>query len=121
MSNNDDVVINLSDYKSFSLSRFIFDALLCWMMIFGAITVACNVENIVVWAAAFIVIAARQLELSHFVHAASHFNISANRKKNDLVGDIFFAAPLLLFLSLMFEGLTTIFDRGGTVDFVIRK
>ncbi|MDA8665864.1 fatty acid desaturase family protein [Litoricolaceae bacterium] len=107
MSNNDDVVINLSDYKSFSLSRFIFDALLCWMMIFGAITVACNVENIVVWAAAFIVIAARQLELSHFVHAASRFNISANRKKNDLVGDIFFAAPLLI---------TTASYRGQHVD-----
>ncbi|MDA8665865.1 class I SAM-dependent methyltransferase [Litoricolaceae bacterium] len=32
-----------------------------------------------------------------------------------------FLYPFLLFLSLMFEGLTTIFDRGGTVDFVIRK
>lgn len=72
------------------------DTAATWAVILVSLAWAALVPHPLVYAVVFLVIGARQLALSHLVHDASHYNVSRNKALNDLVSDVFFAAPILI-------------------------
>jgi fatty acid desaturase len=95
----------LSDYVSrqelqalndFSTRRVIIDGALMWAVILAALAIAGIANYWLVSVLCFVVIASRQLALTHMVHDASHLRLFPDRKVNDLVSDIFFAAPVMI-------------------------
>lgn len=76
--------------------RYVRDGLGIWLSIFVAIAAAIRLDNILVTIVAFAVVAGRQLALNNMVHEASHYLLARDKKVNDWVSDIFFAAPHLI-------------------------
>jgi fatty acid desaturase len=72
------------------------DGLASWAIIVLALAFSATFPNPLILFVSFLVIGARQLAISHLVHEAAHYNFSRNKKRNDWVSDIFFAAPILL-------------------------
>lgn len=72
------------------------DTAATWAVILVGLAWAALVPHPLVYAVVFVVIGARQLALSHLVHDASHYNVSRNKARNDLVSDVFFATPILI-------------------------
>ena len=64
-----------------------------WALILGAIATFGTMQHPLVLIIAFFVIAARQHALNNWVHEASHFLLMRNRFWNDLISDVFAAAP----------------------------
>jgi fatty acid desaturase len=96
---------NLSDFvarteiellNDFSTARVAFDGMLMWGVILATLALAGALDHWLVTGLCFIVIASRQLALTHMVHDASHFRLFASKPLNDLVSDIFFAAPVMI-------------------------
>ena len=82
--------------NDFSTARVAFDGALIWLGILGALALAAGADHWLVTVLGFVVIASRQLALTHMVHDASHFRLLPNKKLNDLVSDLFFAAPVMI-------------------------
>jgi len=86
----------LAELNDASTFRIALDGVLLWGLILLSLALAHWAGNLLVSALCFIVIASRQLALTHMVHEASHFRLLPNKKLNDLVSDFFFAAPVLI-------------------------
>jgi fatty acid desaturase len=86
----------IATFNNFSSTRIVRDAILIWAAILGCLALSSYWQNIPVFALCFVVIASRQLALTHLVHDACHFRLTVNKKLNDLISDIFFAAPVLI-------------------------
>lgn len=76
-----------------SPGRYVRDGIAIWAVILGSIAAAIRLDNIAVTIIAFVVIAGRQLALNTMVHEASHYLLARDKHLNDLICDIFFAAP----------------------------
>jgi fatty acid desaturase len=76
--------------------RPIRDGVAIWTVILSAMAAAILTGNLIVTVVAFCVIAGRQLALNNMVHEASHYLLSRDKKLNDWLSDIFFAAPHLI-------------------------
>lgn len=86
----------LSHLHDLSNGRIAADALAVWGVILGALWVVARMPEPWIAALAFVVIATRQLALSHLVHEASHRNLGVSREWNDWISDLLFAAPVLI-------------------------
>ncbi len=93
----------LRSFQSRSSARLLFDGIAIWAVILGAIALWSSLEHWIVWVTAFLLIAARQHALNCMVHEASHLGLSQSQRLNDLLSDLFFAAP---------QGITTDGYRG---------
>lgn len=76
--------------------RYVRDGIAIWVVILAALAAAIRLDHLLVTVIAFAVIAGRQLALNNMVHEASHYLLTRNKKWNDLISDIFFAAPHLI-------------------------
>jgi len=86
----------LESLNNYSTARVVLDGMLIWGVILGALAIAVAVDSWPITFLCFIVIATRQLALTHMVHDASHLRLFSDRKLNDLVSDWFFAAPVMI-------------------------
>lgn len=77
-------------------ARVALDLACDWLLILGSIAAWGATKHPLVLVLAFLVIGARQHALNNWVHEASHFSLTRNRKRNDLVSDIFAATPHLI-------------------------
>jgi fatty acid desaturase len=72
------------------------DAVAVWAVILGALWLHARFPGIGVGALAFVVIASRQLALSHLVHEAAHYNLGLSHEWTDRISDWLFAGPVLI-------------------------
>ncbi|MDX1992107.1 MAG: fatty acid desaturase family protein [bacterium] len=91
-------LVELSKIKP---SRIIADLGLNWLLIVATIQIALLAGNtfplwaaVIVYALAFIGIACLQNALTLWAHEASHYNLSRDKKRNDIIGDLFVAGPI---------------------------
>jgi fatty acid desaturase len=76
--------------------RLALDVALIWAFILGSLWFHAHFMTWWSFFIAFATIATRQHALNNFVHEASHFNLTRNRKLNDWVSDAFCATPHLI-------------------------
>lgn len=76
--------------------RVVVDALAVWGAILASLWLVARFPGPWSVTLAFVVIATRQLALSHLVHEASHRNLGLSGAWNDWISDVFFAAPVLI-------------------------
>jgi len=86
-------IAELNDSSAF---RIVLDGILLWGLILFSLALAHWAASLLVSVLCFIVVASRQLALTHMVHEASHFRLLQNKKLNDFLSDFFFAAPVLI-------------------------
>jgi fatty acid desaturase len=72
------------------------DGIAIWLVILLAMAASIVTGNLLVTIVAIAVIAGRQLALNNMVHEASHYLVARDKGVNDLVSDIFFAAPHMI-------------------------
>jgi fatty acid desaturase len=72
------------------------DGVAIWAVILGVIAAAVLTRSLIVTAVAFVVVAGRQLALNNMVHEGSHYLLTRNKRLNDWICDLFFAAPHLI-------------------------
>ncbi|KAA1190059.1 fatty acid desaturase family protein [Pseudohalioglobus sediminis] len=80
--------------QAFSPARVWIDTLFTWALVLACLAACATWNNPVLWVLSFVVIASRQLALTHLVHDASHYRLFASRQFNDLFSDILLAGPV---------------------------
>ena len=86
----------IADLNTPRIGRTLLDAASIWGGIFGCLALAILYSNPLLLMLCFIVIASRQLALTHLVHDASHYRLTKNKILNDWISDVLFAAPVLI-------------------------
>jgi fatty acid desaturase len=76
--------------------RYVRDGIAIWTVILAAMAAAILSDSVLVVLAAFAVVAGRQLALNNMVHEGSHYLLARDKRLNDWICDIFFAAPHLI-------------------------
>jgi fatty acid desaturase len=79
-----------------SVRAWVRDSVAVWAVILGALWLHARFPGYAMAALAFVVIASRQLALSHLVHEAAHYNLGLSREWNDRISDWLFAGPVLI-------------------------
>jgi fatty acid desaturase len=77
-------------------ARLVRDGVGIWLAILLAMTAAILSGSVFVTLIAFVVIAGRQHALNNMVHEGSHYLLARDKELNDLISDVFFAAPHLI-------------------------
>lgn len=72
------------------------DIALTWIAVLAALALYAYYPGVIVFILCFIVIASRQLAMTHLVHDASHYRLFKSRRLNDLVSDLTLAGPVLI-------------------------
>ncbi len=88
--------IELREFFELNLFRIFIDAVAIWATILGVLwlwSVTSGLWQVVVWPVCILVIGARQHALNNVVHDGAHYSISRNKVVNDIISDLFFAAP----------------------------
>jgi fatty acid desaturase len=92
-------LLSREEIRSFhqaSVGSWVRDAVAVWAVILGALWLHARFPGFWVGALAFVVIASRQLALSHLVHEAAHYNLGLSREWTERVSDWLFAGPVLI-------------------------
>lgn len=76
--------------------RVLLDTTAIWAVILAALACSAISGHPAVIAIAFVIIASRQLALTHLVHDASHYRLFASRQFNDLFSDLLLAGPVAI-------------------------
>jgi fatty acid desaturase len=71
-------------------------ALFTWGLVLGAIWLWAYTQRASVLVAAFVIVATRQHALNNLVHEAAHYSVSRDKRLNDWISDVLFAAPHLI-------------------------
>lgn len=97
--------VRMSDYLSneeiralgeTSTVRVLADIGLTWALVLAALALYHYYPWPPVFALSFVVIASRQLAMTHLVHDASHYRLFRSRRLNDLVSDLLVAGPVAI-------------------------
>ncbi len=67
-----------------------------WALVLGSLWLWARSGHPAVWLLAFFVIGTRQHSLVNWIHESAHYNVSRNKRRNDWISDVLFAAPVLL-------------------------
>ncbi|MEM1113479.1 MAG: fatty acid desaturase family protein [Pseudomonadota bacterium] len=76
--------------------RPVLDIAATWAWVLGSLALAAFYPHWLVYTISFIVIASRQLAMTHLVHDASHYRLFPSRRANDMLCDLFAAGPVLI-------------------------
>jgi fatty acid desaturase len=80
----------------FSPLRVVLDIVITWSLILGAIAATATWPQLPILVISFVLIASRQLALTHLVHDASHYRLFRSKRLNDLLGDLLLAGPVAI-------------------------
>lgn len=79
-----------------SASRVITDIVATWSLVLAAIAAFHYFPSPLVFLVSFVVVASRQMAMTHLVHDASHYRLFRSRRLNDLLSDLLVAGPVVI-------------------------